>query len=124
MARPPLVLIVDDDQTLRDMLRDLLEDAGYRTATASDGAAGLDALCRAAPDLVLLDVAMPIMDGLAFLRRRSEKACREAVPVVVMSAQQRESEALKLGARQFVSKPFDLDDLLGVVDRCVGPPTH
>ena len=124
MARPPLVLIVDDDQTLRDLLRELLEDAGYRTVTASDGAAGLDALCRAAPDLVLLDVSMPIMDGLTFLLRRSEEACRPPVPVVVMSAQQRESEARQLGAQQFVSKPFDLDVLLGVVDRCVGPPTH
>lgn len=124
MAKSPLVLIVDDDQTLRDLLRELLEDAGYQTATASDGAAGLDALCRAAPDLVLLDVAMPIMDGLTFLRRRREEQCRPTVPVVVMSAQQRESEARKLGAQQFISKPFDLDVLLGVVGRCVRPPTH
>jgi CheY-like chemotaxis protein len=124
MIQPPLVLIVEDDQSLRDMLRELLDDAGYRTVTASDGAAGLDRLRRAAPDLVLLDVAMPIMDGLTFLRCRSAEACRLTVPVVVMSAQQRESEARTLGAQHFVSKPFNLDDLLGIVDRCVGPPTH
>lgn len=122
MARPPLVLIVDDDRTLRDMLRDLLEDAGYRTATASDGADGLDALCRAAPDLVLLDVAMPVMDGLTFLRRRRDEKCRPTVPVVVMSAQQRELEARTLGAQQFISKPFDLDDLLCVIDECLRTP--
>jgi CheY-like chemotaxis protein len=124
MAQPPLVLIVDDDQTLRDLLREILDGVGYRTVTASNGAAGLDTLRRAAPDLVLLDVAMPVMDGLTFLRRRSEEACRPAVPVVVMSAQQREAEARELGAQQFVSKPFDLDDLLGVVDRCLHPTAH
>jgi two-component system, OmpR family, KDP operon response regulator KdpE len=122
MAQPPLVLIVDDDQMLRDMLRDLLDDVGYRTVTASNGAAGLDTLRRAAPDLVLLDVAMPVMDGLTFLRRRSAEDCRPTVPIVVMSAQSREAEARLLGAQQFVSKPFDLDNLLDVVDRCLHPP--
>jgi CheY-like chemotaxis protein len=124
MTQLPLVLIVEDDQALRDMLADLLDGSGYRTVTASDGAAGLDTLRQIAPDLVLLDVAMPIMDGLTFLRRRSEEACRPTVPVVVMSAHQRESEARKLGAQQFISKPFDLDDLLGLVDRCLHPPVH
>ena len=122
MTQPPLVLIVEDDRSLRDMLADLLDGSGYRTVTASDGAAGLDTLRRAAPDLVLLDVAMPVMDGLTFLRRRSDEACRPTVPVVVMSAQQRESEARTLGARQFISKPFDLDDLLCVIDQCLRTP--
>jgi CheY-like chemotaxis protein len=122
MTKPPLVLIVEDDQSLRDMLADLLRGSGYRTVTASDGAAGLDTLRRAAPDLVLLDVAMPVMDGLTFLRRRSDEACRPTVPVVVMSAQQRESEARTLGAQHFISKPFDLDDLLSAIDRCLRTP--
>jgi CheY-like chemotaxis protein len=124
MTQPPLVLIVEDDPSLRDMLSDVLDGSGYRTVTANDGAAGLDTLRRAAPDLVLLDVAMPIMDGLTFLRRRSEEACRPTVPVVVMSAHQRESEVRMLGAQQFIAKPFELDDLLGVVDRCLNPPMH
>ena len=122
MNQPPLVLIVEDDQSLRDMLSELLGSSGYRTVTVSDGAAGLDTLRRAAPDLVLLDVAMPVMDGLTFLRRRSDEACRPTVPVVVMSAQQRESEARTLGAQQFISKPFDLDELLCVIDHCLRTP--
>ena len=122
MTQPPLVLIVEDDPSLRDMLSDLLSGSGYRTVTANDGAAGLDTLRRAAPDLVLLDVAMPVMDGLTFLRRRSEQVCRPTVPVVVMSAQQRAFEARTLGAQQFISKPFDLDDLLCVIDRCLRTP--
>jgi CheY-like chemotaxis protein len=124
MAQPPLVLIVEDDHSLRDMLPELLHDMEDRTVTASDGAAGLDMLCRAAPDLVLLDVAMPIMDGLTFVRRRSE----EGVPTDRAGGghvgRHRESEARKLGAQQFVSKPLNLDVLLDVVGRCVGPPTH
>jgi CheY-like chemotaxis protein len=122
MFQPPLVLIVEDDQSLRTMLSDLLGASGYRTLTANDGAAGLDTLRRAAPDLVLLDVSMPVMDGLTFLRRRSEEACRPTVPVVVMSAQRRAIEARRLGAQQFISKPFELDDLLGVIDRCLRTP--
>jgi CheY-like chemotaxis protein len=122
MTQAPLVLIVEDDRSLRDMLADLLDGSGYRTVTANDGAAGLDTLRRVAPDLVLLDVTMPVMDGLTFLRRRSDEACQPTVPVVVMSAQQCESEARTLGARQFISKPFNLDDLLCVIDRCLRAP--
>ena len=122
MTQRPLVLIVEDERSLRDMLADLLDGSGYRTVTASDGADGLDRLRRAAPDLVLLDVTMPVMDGLTFLRRRSDEACRPTVPVVVMSAQQRETEARSLGAQQFLSKPFNLDDLLCAIDRCLRTP--
>jgi DNA-binding response OmpR family regulator len=124
MTQPPLVLIVDDDQMLRDMLHDFLDDVGYQTMTASDGAAGLDMLGQAAPDLVLLDVSMPVMDGLTFLRRRREERCRLTVPIVVMSAQHHGAEARQLGAQQFVSKPFDLDELLGVIDRCLHAPNR
>lgn len=122
MIQPPLVLIVEDERSLRDMLSELLSGSGYRTVTASDGAAGLDTLRRAGPDLVLLDVSMPVMDGLTFLRRRSDEACRPTVPVVVMSAQPRELEARTLGAQQFISKPFDLDDLLSVIGQCLRTP--
>ena len=123
MTQAPLVLIVDDDQDLRDLLREILIDAGYRTVTAANGCIGIATFRSAEPDLVLLDVAMPVMDGLAFLRLRNDEACRPAVPVVVMSAENRELEARRLGAQQFVAKPFDLDDIIEVVERWLRPVT-
>ena len=124
MAQAPLVLIVDDDQDLRDLIREMLIDAGYRAVTAANGSIGLATLRSDEPDLVLLDVAMPVMDGLTFLRQRSDEACRLAVPVVVMSAENREAETRRLGAQQFVAKPFDIDDLVGVVERWLRPVTR
>jgi CheY-like chemotaxis protein len=121
MAQAPLVLIVDDEQALRELICDLLTDVGYRTATATNGAAAFDSMRCAAPDLILLDVAMPIMDGLTFLRRHRADQHRPSVPVVIMSAERREVEARQLGAAQFVSKPFDLDHLLSVIEHCLPP---
>ena len=123
MAQAPLVLIVDDDQALRDLIREILIDVGYRAVTAANGSIGLATFRSAEPDLVLLDVAMPVMDGLTFLRRRSDEACRPTVPVVVMSAENREREARRLGAQQFVAKPFDVEDILDVVERWLRPVT-
>lgn len=111
------VLVVDDEQSIRDSLRLLLKNT-FDVQVAENGAAALEALESHKPDLVLLDVIMPELDGIETLRRI--KAQNKDVPVVMLSATntvQTAVQALKLGAVDFVSKPFDVEELTSLLVR-------
>jgi CheY-like chemotaxis protein len=117
------VLIVEDDRDLNESLCDLLVEHGYEVASALDG---LDA-CAAVlergfrPDAILLDLFMPIMDGLEFLRRREEEPPLLAVPVIVVSAKATLLSDAGLEPFAVVSKPLHLDRLLDALERaCAG----
>jgi CheY-like chemotaxis protein len=109
------VLVVDDDEGIRDSLTELLEDEGHQVMSAENGADALTKLAAMtpAPDLILLDLMMPVKDGFAF---RSEQRADErfsAIPVVAMSAMpRREGRWEALGAREYLQKPFQLDALI------------
>ena len=106
------VLIVDDEPQVRGMLAAFFGDAGYNVVEAEDGLQGLDLAKRLQPRMILLDVAMPGMNGIETLRRlRSEVPSSE---VVMISGHADEKEALRsleLGAKDFIQKPFDLEHL-------------
>jgi len=111
----PLILIIDDDPGLVKLVRRDLEIEGYRTITASDGAAGIDMIQYRSPDLVLLDITMPGMDGFEVCRRVREFS---AVPIVMLTARdelEHVVRGLKLGADDYVTKPFNVDELLARV---------
>ncbi|MBA3364513.1 MAG: response regulator [Actinobacteria bacterium] len=111
----PLVLIVDDDDRVREYVRVNLELEGYTVREAASGAEGLTALENEPPDLVLLDVMMPEMDGWEMLRRIQEQHGVGAIPVIVFSGQADErsaSQAEAQGARGFLGKPFDPHQLI------------
>jgi DNA-binding response OmpR family regulator len=106
------ILVVDDDALMRRSLAFNLKQAGYRTSTAADAESALPLARRDPPDLILLDIGLPGMDGLDALR-----SFREVVdaPVIFVTARRREvSQALglELGADDYVTKPFDLNVLL------------
>ncbi|RSN71772.1 response regulator transcription factor [Actinomadura sp. WAC 06369] len=110
------ILIVDDEPAVREALAGSLEFEGYRTAEAADGAAALDAVAREHPDLVVLDVLMPRMDGLTACRRL--RALGEAVPVLMLTARDMVGDrvtGLDAGADDYLAKPFELDELLARV---------
>ena len=120
--RPARVLVVDDDPTLRALLTAALTDEGYAVATAADGAAGLRRLRAWRPDLVLLDLMMPGLDGWGFRAAQLAAADTAAVPVVVLSAGPNLHAGVDaLRATAILPKPFDLDLLLGVVAHLVAP---
>ncbi|HEX8821446.1 MAG TPA: response regulator [Archangium sp.] len=107
------LLIVDDEVAILEALTDILSVEGYEVATAANGAEGLKRAGEARPDLILLDLMMPVMDGQEMLRRLKESPDLRSIPVVVMSAGRVTKSELQ-GSR-FLAKPFELDDLLNTV---------
>ncbi|MBW8892320.1 MAG: sigma-54-dependent Fis family transcriptional regulator [Burkholderiales bacterium] len=107
------VLVIDDEPGVLKALVFALEEEGFGVATAVDGAGGLDAACRGAPDIVLLDVNLPDMSGLDVLARLATD--RPGLPVIMISATSDTRlavKAVKAGAADYVTKPFELDELL------------
>ena len=112
----PAVLVVDDDRRYRDLLALNLTRHGYRALLAPDGLAGLNLLEREAPDLVILDLALPDLDGLEVCRRIREHS---AVPLIILTARAEEAQVLRglrLGADDYVTKPFAAAELLARVE--------
>ena len=106
----PLVLIVDDDERLREFVRVNLEAEGYEVREAGSADEALSALGERSPDLILLDVMMPQVDGWETLRRIQEHTGVGAIPVVMFSGkvdEQSAVEAQSRGAQGFIGKPFD-----------------
>jgi len=112
------VLVVDDEPQVVWMLRFSLEAEGYRTLEARDGRAALEEIRQRRPDLVLLDVMMPVMDGWSVLEELQVLPEEERPRVVVVSARaslRDRAKAAELGADAFVAKPFNVEDLLDVL---------
>jgi DNA-binding response OmpR family regulator len=110
------ILVVDDDDDIRGLVRTLLERVGHDVVDAPDGRAGLRELYRGSPDLVILDVAMPVLDGWATLERIREVS---DVPVLMLTARDAEPDrvrGLKGGADDYVVKPFGRQELVARVD--------
>jgi DNA-binding NtrC family response regulator len=115
------VLIVDDDQDIRDMTRYVLEDEGYVVATAGSGEEALARITEHQPSLVLLDIRMPGVNGFQVQERLQELGL--AVTVVFMSAEpQLASRVRQYHAAGFLQKPFDLSQFLDVVERFTAQP--
>jgi DNA-binding response OmpR family regulator len=106
------ILVVDDDDLMRRSLAFNLEQAGYRTSTAADAESALRLARRDSPDLILLDIGLPGMDGLDALRSFRQEA---DIPIIFVTARRRELDqalGLELGADDYVTKPFDQNVLL------------
>jgi excisionase family DNA binding protein len=111
----PLVLLVDDDEKVRELVRVNLEFEGYTVREAGSADEGLTAIAEAKPDLVLLDVMMPHVDGWEMLRQIQDQYGVGAIPVVMFSGkadEQAQVQATSSGAQAFVGKPFDLQQLI------------
>jgi CheY-like chemotaxis protein len=114
------VLVVDDEPQVVWMLQFSLEAEGFQTFAARDGRRALDELRQHRPELMLLDIMMPVMDGWSVLQEIRDLPEGERPRVVVVSARaslRDRAKAAELGAVGFVAKPFNVDDLLGVLNR-------
>ncbi len=110
------VLIVEDDPLIRCLIADVLADVGYVVYTAQDGAEALASLAEARPDVVVLDLEMPGLDGRTFLTRCRQDPRHRHLPVVVLSgAATAREDAQRLGAQAYMGKPFVIDRLREIV---------
>ena len=116
------ILIVDDDQDIITMLQDRLDASGYRTVTAADGQRGLELVEQESPNLLLLDLALPRLNGMDVLKRLAQTRNMDDLPVIVMTAAGTipdAVEAMRQGAYDFLLKPLDKDHLLIVIQKAL-----
>jgi DNA-binding response OmpR family regulator len=109
------VLVLDDDRAFLNMLGWALLEAGHEVASAADGRAGLELVSQWSPDVILLDLLMPGMDGESFARRYRELP-GSAAPIVVLSAFRDPRDRIA-DAAAYVRKPFELDDLMALLSQ-------
>ena len=112
---PKTILVIEDDSNIRELLRLYLEQEGYAVETAQDGMEGLRAFKRLHPDLVLLDLMMPVMDGTQVIK---EIRAQSKTPVIMLTAKGETFDkvaGLELGADDYVTKPFEMRELIARV---------
>lgn len=122
MTEPARVLVVEDDRYIQQMVVDVLTDEGYEVRSAGNGEVALVTLETWLPDLILLDVTLPTMDGPSFRAAQQRlPAPASAVPVVLVTgAHNHENLVTDLDARALLRKPFDLERLLDLVEELTG----
>ena len=119
------VLIIDDERPIRETLEMFLREKGYEVVTSGDGEGGLEAVRRERPEIVILDIRLPGMDGLEVLRRIKEAG--EGVHVIVITAYhdaETTKQAMELGAYKYIHKPLDVDEFEGAIEKAVNNLFH
>jgi len=120
---PPLVLAADDDEDLLGLVSFRLERAGYTVLLARDGAEALEIALRERPDLALLDVMMPKLDGFELTRRLREEEATSRMPIILLTARSQDADVQQgfdAGADDYIRKPFSPDELRARVQAILG----
>ncbi len=118
MPEPKKILIADDEEQLALAVKIRFQARGYQVVTAGDGRQALELIAQQQPDLVILDILMPGMDGYSCLREINRRYGRGKLPVVILTARDRMKDLFELeGIEDYVIKPFDHEDLLLRVER-------
>jgi two-component system cell cycle response regulator DivK len=115
----PKILLVEDNEMNRDMLSRRLIRKGYDVVMAEDGRQGVDLAASAAPDLILMDMSLPVIDGWEATRRIKAADATKAIPIIALTAHAMvgsEQQALEAGCDDFDTKPVDLPRLLGKIE--------
>lgn len=120
-GKPGRVLVVDDDRGIREFVCTVLTEEGYDVTEATDGREALERADTTRPDVILLDMRMPVMDGWEFARTYRQRPGPHAPIVIVTAALDVAKDAKDIGADGFLAKPFQLDDLLDLVERHAAP---
>ncbi len=116
------VLVVEDDAVTRKLLQVELSKRGYSVETAADGVRALTAVDSKRPDLVLLDIVLPELDGMSLLRALKGREETRSIPVIMITSVAEPSkmiEAISAGARYFVVKPFQVSALMSKIDTAI-----
>ncbi len=109
------VLLVDDDKDCIQMLKDFFENKDFEIITAFEGETGFAKAKEIKPDLIILDIMMPLMDGITVLQKLKENPATSSIPVIMLTAKDKDEDILKgykYGAEYYITKPFDLKQLM------------
>ncbi|MFD0672201.1 response regulator [Cohnella sp. GCM10027633] len=118
-----VVLLVEDNELNRDMLSRRLSRRGYEVATAEDGEQGIELATRLRPDVVLMDMSLPVIDGWEATRRLKRAPETNGIPIIALTAHAMDADrakALEAGCDDFDTKPVDLERLLGKIEAIAG----
>jgi two-component system alkaline phosphatase synthesis response regulator PhoP len=116
------ILVVEDMDSVVDLLKTLLEREGFHVAVVQDGLEALEAVRREKPDLMLLDLILPSLDGLEVLQRIRQDPMTAQLPVIILSGKEEERDkviGLEIGADDYVTKPFHANELIARVKNCL-----
>ena len=117
------ILLVEDNEMNRDMLTRRLERKGYEMVIAVDGQAGVDMASSSRPDIILMDLSLPVMDGWEATRQIKADPATQSIPVIALTAHAMagdEQKALAAGCNDYDTKPIDLKRLLGKIGNLLG----
>jgi CheY-like chemotaxis protein len=120
VKQPPLILVVDDFEDAQEMYKQYLEFSGYRTATAANGKEAVEKANQLAPDLILMDLSLPVMDGWEATRRLKSSGRTRDIPVVALTGHAlsgHSERAREAGCDAFVTKPCLPDELVAEIQR-------
>ena len=120
----PRILLVEDNEMNRDMLSRRLERRGFEVLCAEDGAAGVDIARTQAPDLILLDMSLPVMDGWTAARTLREDSSTQSIPIIALTAHAMAGDrekALAAGCDEYDTKPVDFKRLMGKIETFIPP---
>ena len=116
------ILVIEDDPSVRTLLTKALAGKGYKVETSEDGLAGLTRLESLRPDLIIVDIMMPRLDGMTFVRAIKGHDHTKQLPVIFLTAKNDPKtmiQGINLGARFYVTKPFQIDELLAKVQKAL-----
>ncbi len=120
-----VILVVDDDPDILEALSEILEGEGFRIRQARNGQEALESLVAEPPNLILLDLTMPVMDGWEFAEHMHRRKDWAQIPVIVLSADRNVGgKARELGARGYLAKPFESSELLTLVQNSLSPESR
>jgi CheY-like chemotaxis protein len=116
----PLILIADDEDDIKMILGMYLETCGFRVLTAYDGLDAIERIKESKPDLILMDIMMPVLDGVEVTRQIKATEETRDIPIVMLTAAAQSEmveRALKAGAEEYIAKPFEPDRVKEIIDR-------
>ena len=117
------ILMVDDEKDIKDILKAILESEGYSTIEAPDGHQGFEKALSEKPDLIILDVMMPVLDGFGAAEKLKTNKDTFGIPIIMLTAKDEpidKEKAMSLGVNTFIVKLFDLDELRHTVKELLG----
>lgn len=116
----PKVLIIDDDDTYRSVLNDVLTESGYLVFEARSGAEGMEQARHANPDVILLDIMMPVMDGYQTCRQLRHNPATREIPIIMLTAltdSEARFKSKEAGADDYIAKPYPAQEMKSRIDR-------